>query len=162
MGLRWLCIAFAAIVCLSMADPGVVRAQTPAAAPSAADDAAQGEALEEGGAVLRDMAIDPANAVADKVILTGGDAVDTTHVVVREHSTNRALQRNNLGFFVPWDGNLDTLIDNHFSTENGSIVFKILRDGVGDLLYPLSVSIGYRTGGVMKTGHFAITPSSVP
>lgn len=114
------------------------------------------ETLLADGAILRTESVDPADAILDKRVLAMGDPVDASFVVLREHSTNRLLQRTNTGFFVPWDGRSETLADNRFPAEDGVIRFKILRDSVAGLLFPLSVAIGYRTGGVLKTGQFAI------
>jgi hypothetical protein len=91
-------------------------------------------------------------------VALGSDQPESTHVwaVV---GGGRAMQRSTGGFWVPWNGDLSQLTDNHFTPTDGRIVFKALDGSLGTGMQGITIGIGYRVGGVMKYGIYGIVPA---
>jgi hypothetical protein len=110
--------------------------------------------LTQVGARLSMINIEASRVTVSRQVVVGDDAVTGTYVTAHTAS-GKALQRNHLGFWVPWDGRLATLADNHFSIVGGSIVFKILKDeDMSGELFPVRVMLAYRTQSALKFGVF--------
>ncbi len=89
----------------------------------------------------------------------GGDTPEASHVWAIVGGA-RTVQRTNDGFWVPWNGDTDSLIDNQFSAANGQLTFKVLDEDIGSENQGITLGIGYRTGGVLKYGIYGILPAS--
>lgn len=123
------------------------------AAPAAAADV-----LSQDGTILANIRIEPAQADVSRTINLQGDVPLASYVIARQHSTNLLLQRNNLGFWVPWNGDPSTLIDNRFVAQGGALTFKLLKEDLSAALFPLTVILAYRTASGLKYGQFEIEP----
>ena len=53
---------------------------------------------------------------------------------------------------------LEDLVDSSFPIENDSVVFKVMDEDIGDDNVGVTISIGYRAGGVLKYGIFGLLP----
>ena len=86
-----------------------------------------------------------------------GDVPDATHVwaIVGGYQLR---QRTNDGYWIAWNGRFEELIDNHFTVENDSVVFKVMDEYIGVDNMGVTINIGYRVGGVMKHGLFGLLP----
>ncbi len=94
-------------------------------------------------------------------VLVGDDVVDSAHVWALIGGSERR-QRTENGFWAPWDGAPETLIDNHFPVKDGQIFYKILDEDIGDDNHGVTLVIGYKTGGVLKLGYFGLLPNGAP
>lgn len=112
--------------------------------------------LSPDGAALPSMIVDWSKADLTQIVETGGDQVLATYIVARVHSTSQAMQRTNLGYWVPWDGNLDSLVDNQMPQANGQITYKVLDQSLDGLAAPLTVTLLYRTPAGLKLGQFYV------
>jgi hypothetical protein len=105
--------------------------------------------LESGGA-LDDLRL---------TVNTSGDAVVSTHVwAVIGGSELR--QRTANGYWVPWSGDTDDLIDNGFETQNGLIEFKLVDGSIAADNQGITFVIGYRAGGALKHGALGVVPKT--
>ncbi len=68
--------------------------------------------------------------------------------------------RTNEGFWIPFNGDPDKLIDNHIPVVDGKVLFKILDEDIGNDNQGVGINIGYRVGGVLKYGAYAINRDS--
>lgn len=105
--------------------------------------------------------LDP-EKVADitKVTITrtvelGGDVPTATYVIARG-LTNQLLQRTNDGYWIPWDSQQSSLIDNKLTVQGGKVVYKVLSEDLSGALFPLSITLAYTAGGAFKYGVFAV------
>ena len=89
-----------------------------------------------------------------------GDVPTATHVWAVIGSS-QLRQRTNEGYWVPWNGNRDELIDNRFPVLDDRIEFKVLDEDIGDDNHGVTVAIGYLSGGILKYGLFGIIPETV-
>lgn len=126
------------------------------AAPAA--QAAEAHQLTERGARLG--TIETAGPVQDLrfTVALGGDAPESTHVWA-SLGGSALRQRTNEGYWVPWNGDPETLIDNRFEAKDGQIVFKVLDEDVSADNHGITIAIGYRAGGVLKYGLYGILPA---
>lgn len=67
-------------------------------------------------------------------------------------------QRTNDGYWIPWSGRLDELIDNRFPVIDGRIEFKVVDGTVGEDNQGLSFVIAYKVGPTLKYGVYGVTP----
>ncbi len=89
-----------------------------------------------------------------------GDVPTATHVWAVIGAAHRR-QRTNDGYWVPWNGDPDSLIDNRFPVIDDRVVFKVLDEDIGDDNHGVTVAIGYLSGGILKYGLFGIIPETV-
>ena len=89
-----------------------------------------------------------------------GDVPSATHVWAVIGAAHRR-QRTNEGYWVPWNGDPDSLIDNHFPAIDDHVVFKVLDEDIGADNMGVTISVGYRSGDVLKYGVFGIIPNTV-
>ena len=125
------------------------------AGPVTADEGAH-RLTEEGarlGVLVTDGNIDDLRLA----VALDGDVPDATHVwaVV---GGSQLRQRTNEGYWIEWNGIFDDLIDNQFSVENDTVVFKVIDEDIGFDNMGVTISIGYRAGGVLKYGLFGLIP----
>ncbi|MFQ5953619.1 MAG: hypothetical protein ACE5JZ_00975 [Kiloniellales bacterium] len=120
---------------------------------------AQEYRLSEAGAVLgasfTDGKIDDLRLV---VVLDGDQAIAS--YVYAQIAAASFRQRTNEGYWIPWDGDRDSLIDNRFPVEDDRIVFKILDEDIGVDNQGVSIVIAYRTATAFKFGVFGVIPES--
>jgi hypothetical protein len=123
-----------------------------------AGSAAAQDRLTAQGVVLSPVKVNPANAVVQRTVqLDSGDAVAVTHVSLRT-ADGKYLQRNNEGYWVPWSGVRDTLIDNRLQPVGNLLTFKVLKQDISGQSFPLTVSISYGSPGALKFGIFEVLP----
>lgn len=94
-------------------------------------------------------------------VSVGDDVVDSVHVWTLIGGAERR-QRTVNGYWVPWDGNPETLSDNHFPVKNGHIEYKILDGNIGDDNHGVTLVIAYKTSGIIKLGYFGLLPQGAP
>jgi len=137
---------FAAVVAVSLAAAGAFADDRP-------------HVLSESGTDLGTMTT--AGAVADLrfTVDLRGDRPSATHVWATVGSNDRRV-RTNEGYWLPWNGNTDTLVDNRFPVIDGKVVFKVMDEDIGADNHGVSISIGYRVGDKLKYGVFAILPKA--
>jgi hypothetical protein len=122
-----------------------------------ATGAAAIEGLSVDGAALESVKLAPATANVSRTVALNGDA-PTAAYVTAHMPDGRALQRTNLGYWQPWDGKLDSLVDNGFRAAAGSLTFKILKEDISGRFFPITVTLAYRAGDRVKYGVFQIMP----
>ncbi|MEQ9641313.1 MAG: hypothetical protein RIM84_14910 [Alphaproteobacteria bacterium] len=116
------------------------------------------ERLNANGARLADAAVDISDSVTlTRTISLGGDAPGAFYVTANLPD-GRRLQRNNLGYWVPWNGRRASLIDNQFAVGDDQVTYKILRQNIADMFFPITITLGYRVDGVIKYGVFDVQP----
>lgn len=112
--------------------------------------------LGEHGAILDDVTVDAASVTVERGVALDGDVPSSTHVTAHTGS-GAALQRTNLGYWIPWDGRLSSLVDNGFVASDDRIDFKVMKDeDMRGETFPIRVTIGYRVGDAFKFGVFEI------
>ena len=131
-----------------------------AVAGAAADDGKL-HVLSESGTNLGTMTT--AGAVDDLrfTVDLRGDRPGATYVWATVGSNDRRV-RTNEGYWLPWNGSLDGLVDNRFPVTDGKVVFKVMDENIGADNHGVSIGIGYRVGDKLKYGVFAILPEANP
>ena len=137
------CLAVAvAVVCMLLAAPG---------------PAAEYRLTEEGatlGVMFTDGKVDDLRLT----VALDGDRVIATHVYA-QIAAAELRQRTNDGYWVPWDGDRDNLIDNRFPADGDRIVFKLLDEDIGVDNQGVSIVIAYKTASAFKFGVFGVIPN---
>ena len=117
--------------------------------------------LTEIGARLSAESIDKSKVTVFRTVTSGADVITGTFVTAHTAS-GRALQRNHLGFWVPWDGRLSSMADNRFAVADGRITFKVLKDeDMSAELFPVRITLAYRTQSALKFGVFELRESGL-
>lgn len=112
--------------------------------------------LTEAGARLApEMVADPRKAVVTRIIDLQGDVPSATYLIARD-MTNRMLQRTNDGYWIAWDSKLTSLIDNQIQPQNGKLTYKVFAEDISAAKFPLSVTLAYKVGNIVKYGVFPI------
>lgn len=91
------------------------------------------------------------------IVDLGGDQPTATYVWALVGSNDRRV-RTNEGYWLPWNGRRESLIDNHFPAEDGKVTFKVLDQDIGKDNHGVTIRIGYRVGETLKFGIFVIVP----
>lgn len=128
-----------------------------AAAVVWATGGAAAESLTVAGAALKNVEVAPATASLSRTVALDGD-VPTAAYVVAHMPDGQALQRTNLGYWQPWDGKLESLVDNGFRAKSDALTFKILEEDISGRFFPITVTLAYRTGNQVKFGVFQVMP----
>lgn len=125
------------------------------ALPVTADEAVH--RLTEAGARLGTLFTDGKIDNLRLTVALDGDVPEATHVwaVV---GGSQLRQRTNEGYWIDWNGTIEGLIDNRFPVENDTVVFKVMDENIGVDNMGVTISIGYRAGGVLKYGLFGLLP----
>tara|TARA_B100001057_G_scaffold498320_1_gene604965 strand:- start:1093 stop:1542 length:450 start_codon:yes stop_codon:yes gene_type:complete len=112
--------------------------------------------LTELGVILPSIAVNAENVSIDLKVNVGNDEPSATFVTAHTASGG-VLQRNNLGYWIPWSGKLDELINN-FSTRTGNELFiKILKEeNMSNEMFPIRITVGYETSSRLKFGVFEL------
>ena len=106
------------------------------------------------GSVLPNATIDTNRASLNVQVEIGGDIPLKTHITAHTPAGNM-LQRTNLGYWVPWSGKLDDLMDTFSPKSNNAINFKIFKDeDLSEELFPIKIMVAYRTATELKFGVF--------
>lgn len=90
-----------------------------------------------------------------RTVELGGDLPTATYVIARG-LTNQLLQRTNDGYWIPWDSQQSSLIDNKLTVQGGKLVYKVLSEDLSGALFPLSITLAYTADGAFKYGVFAV------
>lgn len=91
------------------------------------------------------------------IVDLNGDQPVATYVWATVGSNDLRV-RTNEGYWLPWNGDPDTLIDNHFPINDGKVIFKVLDEDIGRDNHGVTIRIGYKVGDVLKYGVFGILP----
>lgn len=85
------------------------------------------------------------------------DVATSTHVYA-QLGGSEFRQRTNDGYWIPWDGNLASLIDNQFRPVGQEIEYKILHQDLGSDNSGITLVIGYRADSKFKYGMLGLIP----
>ena len=113
--------------------------------------------LSETGAALGSLATDGSAGDLRLTVALGGDSPESTHVWAILGGAERR-QRTRDGYWVPWDGDLDSLAENGFEADGGLIEFKLLDEDFAAENHGITLAVGYRAAGVLKYGLFGLLP----
>ena len=106
------------------------------------------------GSVLPNATIDAHRASLNIQVEVGDDVPLKTHITAHTPAGN-ILQRTNLGYWVPWSGKLNDLVDTFSPKTNKAINFKIFKDDdLTEELFPIKIMVAYRTATELKFGVF--------
>jgi hypothetical protein len=120
--------------------------------------ASAGDALTVQGALLSQVKVTPSSAVVARTVdLVAGEVVTATFVTMRTPD-GKYLQRNADGYWLPWGGARDALINNGFQAAGSALTFKVLKQDISSLSFPLTVSIAYQSSAGFKFGVFEVLP----
>jgi hypothetical protein len=123
-----------------------------------AASASAGDKLAVQGVVLSQVKVVPTTAVVTRTVdLESGEQVVRTYVSLRT-ADGKYLQRNNDGYWLPWNGTRDTLLDNRFQAVGSTLTFKVLKQDISQQSFPLTVSITYESSAGIKFGVFEVLP----
>ena len=115
------------------------------------------ESLSTAGSVLTDVSVDPTAADITRTIDLNGDTPIATYVMA--HTTGgKSLQRTNLGYWIPWGGKVDALIDNGFQANGASVTYKLIDQDISSFMFPITFVVAYRTSSALKFGVFQVSP----
>lgn len=135
---------------------GLAIGMLAAAGLAVASAAHAADRLTEAGARLApEVVADPRKAIVTRVVDLQGDAPSATYLIARD-TTNRMLQRTNDGYWVAWDSKLTSLVDNQIQPQNGKLTYKVFAEDISAAKFPLSVTLAYKVGNVVKYGVFPI------
>lgn len=106
------------------------------------------------GSILPNATIDAHRASLNIQVEIGDDVPLKTHITAHTPAGN-ILQRTNLGYWVPWSGKLNDLVDTFSPETNNAINFKIFKDDdLSEELFPIKIMVAYRTATELKFGVF--------
>jgi hypothetical protein len=123
----------------------------------AAPATGHGQTLSASGAVLAGLTVNVASAQITYNVDLAGDVPTATYVMAHMPD-GKSLQRSNLGYWLPWNGQLETLIDNKFVAAGSSLTFKVIDQDIRDRMFPIRFVIAYRTASAFKFGVFEVSP----
>ncbi len=116
-----------------------------------------GQTLSASGAVLAGLTVNPASAQITYNVDLAGDVPSASYVMAHMPD-GKSLQRNNLGYWLPWNGQLESLIDNKFVAAGNALTFKVIDQDIRDRMFPIRFVIAYRTASAFKFGVFEVSP----
>ena len=104
------------------------------------------------GAILPSVVINAENVSLDVKVNVENEEPTSTFVTAHTASGS-VLQRNILGYWIPWSGKLDELINN-FSSQTGNELFiKVLKEeNMSTEMFPIRITVGYETSSGLKFG----------
>ena len=106
------------------------------------------------GSILPNATIDAHRASLNIQVEIGDDVPLKTHITAHTPAGNM-LQRTNLGYWVPWSGKLNDLVDTFSPETKNAINFKIFKDDdLSEELFPIKIMVAYRTATELKFGVF--------
>lgn len=121
-----------------------------------ASAAQAGDVLTLDGARLEPTLVS-AGVPADirRTVTLNGDVPLVTYATARNVSGANFV-RTRQGYWLPWSGRAEDLLDAGFQAQSGSIEFKLLKEDLPRAQLPITVSIGYRAASGIKFGTFEI------
>ena len=112
--------------------------------------------LTELGAILPSIAVNTENVSIDLKVNVENDEPSATFVTAHTASGS-VLQRNNLGYWIPWSGKLDELINNFSTRTRNKLFIKILKEeNMSNEMFPIRITVGYETSSRLKFGVFEL------
>lgn len=115
-----------------------------------------GDVLTLDGARLEPVLVSTGVAVDIRRMVTlNGDVPLVTYATARNVSGANFV-RTRQGYWLPWSGRAEDLLDAGFQAQSGSIEFKLLKEDLPRAQLPITVSIGYRAASGIKFGTFEI------
>jgi hypothetical protein len=116
-----------------------------------------GDTLSDKGVRLTAVSVSPGAQDIRRSVDLGGDQPIASYVTARSPA-GAMLMRTRQGYWLPWSGRSEELIDTGVTATGGTLEFKILKEELAAAHLPITVSIGYRTAaGLSKFGTFDIT-----
>jgi hypothetical protein len=115
-----------------------------------------GDLLKIGGTSLTPIVIQrgvPAD-VRRVVDLNGDQPLASFATAIGQ--TNERLIRTRQGYWLPWSGREDDLVDAGFAAKSGTLEYKLAKEDFAGVVLPITVTIGYRTAAGIKFGSFEI------
>ncbi len=115
--------------------------------------------LSEDWPWLAPVYADPSNLDLSYTVDVGGDAPLATHVMART-AAGSYLQRDRDGYWIPWSGGLEALLDNGFQARDGKLTFKVVQEDLSVEWLPIAITVAYRTATALKLGVFELRGQS--
>ena len=104
------------------------------------------------GAILPPVLVNAENVSLDVKVNVENEEPTSTFVTAHTASGS-VLQRNNLGYWIPWSGRLDELINNFSSQTGNELLIKVLKgENMSTEMFPIRITIGYETSSGLKFG----------
>lgn len=110
------------------------------------------ERLSLEGTALPAAAFDAGGALEARVDVSG-DEVLSAHTVLNPASSTTYWMRDRDGFWAPWSGEIDDLVESAVKREGDELVFKVF-DAPPAGVPSMVISIAYRTPEGLKFGWF--------
>lgn len=110
---------------------------------------------ETGARLAPEVVADARKAVVVRTVDLQGDQPSAAYVMAHD-MTNRMLQRTNDGYWIAWDRKHASLVDNQITPQNGKLVFKVFAEDISGAQFPLSITLAYKVGNVLKYGVFPV------
>ncbi|MGQ0676342.1 MAG: hypothetical protein ACT4N4_09720 [Rhodospirillales bacterium] len=114
-----------------------------------------GEQLSAAGARLAHVVMQPGVPDLRRAIDLNGDQPIATYVTARTVG-GALMMRTRHGYWLPWSGREDDLVDNGFTASGGMLEFKLLKESLPSVSLPVTVTVAYRTAAGVKFGMFEI------
>ncbi len=115
------------------------------------------ERLGPPGAPLSPARVSGSGAIGlSKAVIAPSGPIVSTHVILKSHGNGTLLHRTANGYFIPWNGDKDTLADTGFRARNGVVTFKILNEALDGVSFPLTVVLVIRTETEELSGEFTV------
>lgn len=111
---------------------------------------------EAGSSIAAPVKLTP--GVAQQLQVTvplAGDQPSATYVFAR-FGNNQPMQRSNEGYWLPWSGAREDLIDNRLQPAGDSLTFKIADEDLSGAFLPVHFFVAYRAGSSFKYGSFML------
>lgn len=113
--------------------------------------------LSEDGTVLGTLYTDgKVDDLRIQVVLDGDEPIGT--YVYAFIGASEYLQRTNDGYWIPWDRQWDSLVDNRLSAVDGTLEFKIFDEDLGADNHGITIVVAYRTKSTLKYGLYSVGP----
>lgn len=109
------------------------------------------------GQQLPDLLIDPSDADIKITVAIGNDQPDASYIMAHTPA-GISLQQTAPGRWEPWDGQIDSLVDNGLKQSNEQMTFEIMQGDLTGEFYPLTFAVAYRTKDALKYGVFQAMP----
>lgn len=115
-----------------------------------------GDVLASSGAALSPIVLD-AGASTDvrRVVSLNGDQPVAVYAMA-SGSTGTRYVRTRQGYWLPWSGRTEDLVDAGFTAQGGQIEYKLLKEELPRSQLPITVTVAYRTAAEIKFGFFEI------
>ena len=125
--------------------------------PSVTATAVQaGDVLTSGGVALTPILLQ-AGVPTDvrRAINLNGDQPIAVYVMA-SGSTGTRYVRTRQGYWLPWSGRIEDLVDAGFAPQGGQIEYKLVKEELPRSQLPITVTVAYRTAAEIKFGFFEL------